>query len=241
MTTPDVDLFADMTSEATDSTETNTSDAATTAEMTSESSESTDGESEQTPVQTVDSVPDGAVSVTDFAKHITQYLMRQKFEAGEDMDGSEFTVPAAVYQTVKASRDRIPHVLVKGEGDSEPRAYILLDEATTWWLSRREKLATRGTGAGRASNRSAEDNLELLKGAVERDLYAADRLAMWTLKKEQTAKLIEKYKGFLKEQNVSDETISLALQEGQDNYAAEKAAKESQKAKKGDSATSDGE
>jgi len=33
MTTPDVDLFADMTSEATDSTETNTSDAATTAEM----------------------------------------------------------------------------------------------------------------------------------------------------------------------------------------------------------------
>lgn len=209
--------------------------------------DSTDNETsdavEEAPVETVSSVPVGALSVTDFAAFVTQQLMRDKIAAGEDLDGSEYVVPQAVYQTVKAAKNRIPHILVKAEGDAEPRVYIMRDEALEWWKIRREHIATRGSGATRASNRTPEDNLNLFMAAVEKALYAKDRLAMWTEKVDQASKLLEKKKVILASQEVTDETVALALQEATDSYNKAKAEKEADRAakakKSGDAAPAD--
>jgi len=235
MTTPtDVDLFADLpTSDSTSETaeEDRALSEPTDSDATddSQASDSTDDES---PILTVAQIPDGAMSVTEFAAHMTQTLMRQKIEAGEDLDMTEYVVPQAVYQTVKAQRDRIPHVIVKGENDAEGRVYILKTEATDWWLSRKERLATRGQGANRASSRTPEENLNLLGEAVKKSLYAVDRQMLWDERVEQTAKLVDKYKGFLNDAKMSEETVALAIQEATDAYNAEKAAKEAEKTKK---------
>lgn len=193
----------------------------------------------ESPVETVAQVPDGAMSITEFAAFMTQNLMKAKFSAGEDLDGSEYVVPQAVYQTVKAQRDRIPHVIVKGADDTEGRVYILKDEATAWWLNRKERLATRGQGAQRASSRTPEDNLTLLAEAVKKSLYAIDRSKMWEGRVEQAANLVDKYKGFLNDASVAEETVTLAIQEATDQYNADKAEKEAEKASKKTTKTED--
>ena len=162
----------------------------------SENSDDNESDTPDVPVETVAMVPDGAISVTDFAAYVTQQLMRDKIAAGADLDGTEYVVPQAVYQTVKAAKNRIPHVLVKAEGDAEARVYILKDEALAWWKVRREHIASRG-GSTRASNRTPEENLNLLSVAVEKALYAADRLALWVSKSEAAQKLIEKKRAML--------------------------------------------
>lgn len=217
-------------------------DSATTEidNSTSGSTESADAES--SPVETVAQIPDGVMSVTEFAAFMTQTLMKAKFEAGEDLDMSEYVVPQAVYQTVKAQKDRIPHVLVKGPDDAEARVYILKAEATAWWIERKDRLSTRGQGAARASSRTPEDNLSLLGAAVEKSLYAQARQAMWVERTEQAAKLVEKYKQFLSDAKIEEATVELAIQEATTRYHAEQAAKEAEKAKntkKGKSAQTD--
>jgi hypothetical protein len=224
----DVDIFDDIADApeavATDSSEQNTDN------VVSESAEQTVEAEVEVPVETVSSVPDGALSVTDFAAYVTQHLMREKIAAGEDLDGSEYTVPQAVYQTVKATRNRIPHILVKADGDTEARVYILRDEALAWWKVRREHIATRG-GTTRASNRTPEENLNLLTVAVGKALYAKDRLALWVSKSDAADKLIEKKRAMLATQGVDEATMDLAVQEGTDTYNTDKAAKLAEKAK----------
>jgi hypothetical protein len=231
----DVDIFDGI--QTTDSAETapgvspddvNVTESAT--EPSDEASERSEGA--ESPVETVATVPVGAMSITEFAAYMTQTLMKATFEAGEELDMSQYVVPQAVYQTVKAQRDRIPHVIVKGADDTEGRVYILKDEATAWWLNRKERLANRGAGSQRASSRSPEENLTLLSVAVAKSLYARDRLAMWTSRVEQSDKLVEKYQGFLKDAEVSEETVNLTVQEATDQYNTEKAQKEAEKAAK---------
>lgn len=184
------------------------------------------------PIETVTEIPTGAVSVTDFAQFVTTELMRAAFESGAGLQGNEFTVPQAIYQTVKASRDQIPHVLVKGPEDKEARVYILKDEAFVWWMARREKLKDRGVGGStRASNRTAEENLALLEGAVVKALYSQSRLDMWTERTAQATKLVEKYKGFLTDQEVAEETVTLAIQTATDEFNAEQKIKADEKEK----------
>lgn len=222
-----VELFEDLpTADA--SSPADSTDAPATEAATEPSNESDETKSDQSPVETVAEVPSGAMSITDFAAYMTQTLMKDKFSKGEDLDGSEYVVPQAVYQTVKAQRDRIPHVIVKADDESEGRVYVLKDEATAWWISRRERLATRGT-AGPASSRTPEENLTLLSNAVAKSLYAQDRSKMWTERVEQAAKLVDKYKGFLSDTDVSTETVELTIQEATDAYNAEKAEKEAEK------------
>jgi hypothetical protein len=221
-----VDIFegvADVaTPENSDVTDTNSAEGADVSES----------DTPERPIETVAVVPDGAMSVTDFAAHMTQTLMRNKFAAGEDFDQSDYVVPQAVYQTVKAARDRIPQVMVKGENDAEARVYILRDEATTWWLARRDRLSTRGSGTARASSRTADDNLALLGAAVEKYLYALSRQKMWNERVDQNAKLIDKYKGFLSDQSVAEDTVTLTIQEATDNFNAEQAKIAAEKAAK---------
>lgn len=232
MTQSDVDLFADITADDSTNEAPSATDANGSTEATEPSDAANESEQNESPVETVATVPDGAMSITEFAAFMTKTLMRQKFEAGEDLDNSEYVVPQAVYQTVKAQRDRIPHVIVKGSDDTEGRVYILKDEATAWWLNRKDRLATRGQGAARASSRTPEDNLTLLAEAVKKALYANDRHAMWVGRVEQSAKLVDKYKGFLNDASVATETVELAVQEATDQYNAEKAQKEAEKAAK---------
>lgn len=231
-----VDLFDDMpTADATPTPDSETATAPVgtedeNGEVAPDGVESADSAPE-VPIETVSEIPAGAVSVTEFARLISQHLMTVKIKAGEDLDGTEFTVPQSVYQTVKASKDRIPHVLVKSADDDEPRVYILTDAAMPWWMARREKLATRGAGSTRASNRTPEDNLTLLSAAVQKALYANDRQAMWIERAEQAKNLVDKYKGFLKDASVAEDTVALAVQEATDAYAAEKAEKAAEKEK----------
>jgi len=238
--TSNVDLFDDLqTGDSVDGTVSETSEgqpatlAAESADVENASSTDNSGESEsESPVETVAQVPDGAMSITEFAAFMTKTLMKAKFMAGEDLDGTEYVVPQSVYQTVKAQRDRIPHVLVQGPDDNEARVYVLTDLATSWWESRRERLATRGSGSQRASSRTPEDNLTLLAEAVKKSLYANDRSKMWIERIDQAAKLVDKYKGFLSDAKVEENTVELAVQEATDQYNAEKAAKEAEKSSK---------
>ena len=189
-------------------------------------------ETEDKPVETVSSIPPGAVSVTEFAQFVTQELIKAKVTNGEDLDGTEYVVPQAIYQTVKAQKNRIPHVLVKGENETEARVYIQKDEAFTWWMARRENLKDRGTGAKSASNRTPEDNLVLLGQAVTKSLYAQSRQTMWNARVDQAAKLVEKYRGFLSDANVDTDTMELAIQEATEAFEAEQAEKAKEKAAK---------
>ena len=226
-TTDNVDLFDDLTASA-PTAEPETVESTETPDS-ADSTENADSEPDA-PVETVNAIPEDAVSVTAFALHMTQTLTRKTLlEDGGDLDGSEYVVPQAVYQTVKAQKDRIPHVLVQTPGDKEARVYILQTPATAWWLDRRERLAKRGSGTAAASNRTPEQNLTLLGAAVEKALYAADRLAMWQTRAEQTKNLVEKYKGFLADADVSEDTVALTIQEAIDAHEAEKAAKVSEK------------
>lgn len=227
----DVDLFEDLDTDAASEAEATDSEPETDADA-EEIGDAATGESEEKPVETVPSIPDGAVSVTEFAQYVTQELMKAKISAGEDLDGTEYTVPQAVYQTVKAQRDRIPHVLVRAENETEARVYILKDEALPWWMARREKLKDRGAGAKAASNRTPEENLTLLSAAVAKNLYALSRHTMWTERVDQTAKLVEKYRNFLSDANVNSDMVDLAVQEATDAFNAEQAAKAEEKAAK---------
>lgn len=224
--TPPVDVVAEGEPEPQLPSDDDSSDS---SEATSETESA---EAENKPVETVSEIPAGAVSVTEFAAYVTAELMRAAFESGGVLKGNEFTVPQDVYQTVRASRDRIPHVFVKDANSKEARVYILKDEAFVWWMARRDRLKDRGTGATRASNRTAEENLVLLAGAVEKALYAKSRLDMWTAKVEQTQKLVDKYKGFLKEQEVAEETVTLAIQEATDEFDTAQKIKADEKAAK---------
>lgn len=235
--TSNIDIFDDLeTSDVSEDTQNDT-----TTDENAENAENAETQENDSPVPVVATIPDGAMSVTDFAAFMTQTLMRQAIESGQDLDGSQYVVPQAVYQTVKAQRDRIPHVIVKGSEDSEGRVYILKDEATAWWQNRKERLSTRGSGTARASSRTPEDNLTLLGEAVRKNLYALSRLEMWNGKLTQTETLVTKYKNFLGEQSVSEETIALTVQEATDQFNAEQAAKAAEKeaSKKSKNATED--
>jgi len=233
MTSPtDVDLFdgivTDTESDAATDVDDSTTESAESDGLSTDGSNS-DDESDDTPdvpVETFATVPAGTVSVTEFAQKMTATLMRKAFESGEDLDNSQYVVPQAVYQTVKAAKNRIPHILVQGPEDAEARVYIKLAEATEWWLLRKDKLSTRGQGAARASSRTPEDNLKLLADAVAKALYAADRSKMWAARSVKADELVEKYNGFLKEQEVPSEDIALAIQQATDTYNTEKLAKE---------------
>lgn len=228
-TTTNVDIFDGIADSAPVSTDTPDSGS---DETVSETPDETDSSQSDAPVATVAEVPDGAMSVTEFAAHMTQVFMKTKILAGQDLDANDYVVAQSVYQTVKAQRDRIPHVLVKGPDDAEARVYILKDEATEWWTNRKDRLSTRGSGAQRASSRTAEDNLTLLGAAVYKDLYTSSRLTLWTERKEQTTKLIDKYQGFLKDQKVDADTVSLTIQEATDRFNSDMAAKAAEKAAK---------
>jgi hypothetical protein len=234
MTQSDLDIFDGLATAETSTDDVSVTDQANadaTSETAADTSEQT-SDQEESPVETFAEVPEGTMAITEFASYMTQLLMRKRFEAGEELDGSEYVVPQSVYQTVKAQRDRIPHVIVKGPEDKEGRVYVKKDEATEWWLNRRDRLATRGTGAKAASSRTPEENLTLLSVAVGKALYAKSRQTMWTQRVEQSDNLVEKYKGFLSDANVSEDTITLTVQEATDAFNAEQAEKAKEKASK---------
>ncbi len=241
MTQSDVDIFDGLATAGATEDDSATVQANTDAVSETATSEQTSADAEESPVETFAEVPEGTMAITEFASYMTQLLMRKRFESGEELDGSEYVVPQAVYQTVKAQRDRIPHVIVKGPEDKEGRVYVKKDEATEWWLNRRDRLATRGTGAKAASSRTPEENLTLLAVAVGKAAYAKSRHQMWAQRVEQSDNLVEKYKGFLSDANVSEDTITLTIQEATDAFNAEQAEKAKEKASKKTPAKADEE
>jgi len=172
------------------------------------------------------------MSVSEFASEVSQRLMREKIVAGEELDGTEYTIPQTVYQAIKAQRNPLPHVLVK-DSDSEPRVYVLFEQAFAAWRDRLAKNKERGTGAGvRASSRTPEDLLMLFGDAVKRALYAVSRKELWESNLEQANKLSAKYRGFLSEAGVEDSVVDVAMTEATTAYKAESEAKAAEKAAK---------
>jgi len=217
--TSDVDIFDGLTSSDEDKTD-------------NQDTEDTSGETDSTPIATVSEVPKGAMSVTEFASEVSQRLMREKIVAGEELDGTEYTIPQTVYQAIKAQRNPLPHVLVK-DSDSEPRVYVLFEQAFAAWRDRLAKNKERGTGAGvRASSRTPEDLLMLFGDAVKRALYAVSRKELWESNLEQANKLSTKYRGFLSEAGVEDSVVDVAMTEAETAYKAESEAKAAEKAAK---------
>lgn len=234
--TQNVDIFDDLADTTTPSEEStaNVVSDSDAPEATDTSTTVEDGNAQddvEPAVETVSEVPEGAVSVTEFAALLTRHFMKEKVLANEDFDNTEYVVPTSVYQTVKAAKDKIPHVLVKVEGSDEPKVYILSAEALEWWLARRERLATRGTGISKsASQRTPEDNKVLLAAAVGKLLHAKARAALWAERTESGEKLVNKYKGFLADAKISDDDVALVVQEATDKYNAEMAEKAKVKA-----------
>lgn len=224
----DIDLFDDL---ATDTEQNVSPDQEQPTDTTTPETES-QSDVPEAPVETVTEIPADAISVTQFAAHMTQHLMKAKLEAGDDLTGTEYVVPQEVYQTVRAKKDRIPHVLVQGPDDKEARVYILKTPATEWWTERQKRLVERGSGTAAASSRTPEQNLTLLHAAVQKLLWATDREKMWADRKAQSEKLVAKYQGFLADADVSEDTVKLAIQEATDAYAAEQAAKAKEKSSK---------
>lgn len=227
----DVDIFSGLTDESASSTsneveneETAVTDAPVGAEDNSVPTE--DDGKEDPAVETVSDAPEGAMGVTEFAAFLTHTFMKETIEAGGAFDTVAYIVPQAVYQTVKAAKDRIPHVIVLKEGETEGKVYILRDEALEWWRARRERLATRGTGISKsASQRTPEDNMVLLRAAVAKHLYAESRRVMWTERAADGEKLVAKYQGFLADAKVSDDDVAKVIQEATDVFNAEMAEK----------------
>lgn len=197
-----------------------------------EPTEETENEETPEPENILTEVPPGTkvMSITEFAGHMTGVLMQQAVLNGEPPDISKhYVVPQSVYQTVRALRERIPHIKVQSdsdkEADKEARVYILVDDAQPWWLARSERLSTRGQGTARASARTPEDNLGLLQDAAYRRTHAVKRQVQWAKAIEDLDKLVVKYQGFLSEQNVSESEQENAIQTGTDQYNSDLAEK----------------
>lgn len=235
MTNPtNVELLDDLVGESSDNTEATATDTTNESETSNESSETTTNERDP---ETLTEVPEGlkVKSITEFAAHMTGEMMKAAVEAGEPIDPQKhYVVPQSVYQTVKAQKDRIPHIKVQAPGDEQARVYIKVDEATPWWLERAERLSTRGQGTARASSREPEDNLRLLAEAVKANLHAIARKELWTERVEQSLTKIDKYRGFLGEQNISEEDVAVRIQTATDEYNAELAEKAKNRKNKSD-------
>jgi hypothetical protein len=244
MTTPHtVDPLDELVSE-TPSDTTSVTDTATSSTDSPDPADSPPVESEsngedETYLAEIPEPRDNFVSITEFAAHMTNALFMKAIESGTTPDPSNYVVAQSVYQTVRAQKDQIPHIKVKAAGDEQARVYIDKANATPWWFARTERLATRGTGAtARASSRSPEDNLSLLEQAAYAHQHALSRSALWAERVEQGERKVEKYKGFLSDQDVSEEDVAKAVQTGIDSYHADQAAKaENRKRNKTDEST----
>jgi hypothetical protein len=232
----DLDIFAGLTTTAGSDSDTDVQETDKTViedEEPETEDDTEDESSEETEEETVVStLPDGAVSVTDFAAWMTQELMREKIHSGEPLTGTEYVLPQPVYQAIKAKKDPLPHVMVKTDDDSEPRVYVLRDEAAKAWRARLVRTATRGAGSLRASTRSADDLLALHAEAVKKVTYAVDRAALWDTNLEKAQKLVAKYESLLRTANVDDTTIKLSATTAVSDYVVEKEEKAAEKAAK---------
>src|SRR6185503_20555389 len=162
----ELDLFSDMTAETETGDDENLDETETVESDDTEETEDEEAETTEDTRPTVSEIPEGAVSVTDFAMALT-FLPDNPYG---------YVVPQAVYQAAKAKKDPLPHVLVKTEDDNQPRLYILKEEALAAWADRASRNEGRGTGAGKpASKRSADELREAFTkedGAVWRMCYA---------------------------------------------------------------------
>jgi hypothetical protein len=244
MTTPTntVDALDDLVSEAVEDTDTstvtdtdNSTDEATTSNETETETEDTSTYLPENPD------PSNFVSITEFAAHMSTVQLVAAIKANQDPDPSKhYVVAQSVYQTVKAQRDPIPHIKVKAEGEEQARVFIDKAKATEWWLARAERLSTRGQGgAARASSRTPEDNLRLLGEAAFAAAHAQARLDLWQERVPQVLEKIEKYRGFLGDQDVSEEDVARAIQDGKDRYHAEQAEKAKNRKRKGSNTDSE--
>ena len=220
------DLFDTMTDEQPEPDESDTSDEteADTNGEAEETEESAEAETDDRP--TVSEIPEGAMSVTDFAALLTL----------TEGNPYGYVVPQSVYQAVKAKNNPLPHVLVKTEDDNQPRVYVLRDEALAAWVDRASRLETRGSGAGKpASKRTPEELKEAFSkedGAVWKSLYADSRRALWDGILEDREKTVDKYARWMKEAGVSaDEINDLKASVKEAFDAAEQAKVEEREAK----------
>jgi predicted dehydrogenase len=162
----------------------------------------------------VTELPEGTLSVTDFAK----YMTRKKIEQGED---DFFVLPQTVYQRVNRKSDPLPHVILRETKEAKDtdgtvkleesdRVYVLVNEAEAVW----DNVRVRGerTGPSRTSEDVADRLLRAGKARVrlaaiqKRFARVSDQLA-----KQET--LVGKYDSLLGEDNKTWEDATNAYDE----------------------------
>lgn len=237
----ELDLFSDMTDES-DKTENDENLDETEPETVTEpenGAEAENGEDEDESDSaenvmsrpTVSEVPEGAVSVTDFAMALT-------FLEGNPYG---YVLPQEVYQAVKAKKKPLASVLVKTEDANQPRVYVLKDEAMAQWAERAANNEGRGSGAGKpGSKRSADELREAFTkedGAVWRLCYANERRNLWDGVVTDRQKTVEKYHRWMTDAGISVDEIADLIAETKKSFdAAEQAKIEEREAKKAERA-----
>lgn len=97
--------------------------------------------------------PEGCMSVTDFAAHLTMTAMMERMQKGETVDATSYVNYTNVLNACKAKRDPLPTVLVQ-DADGSVRPYIPVNEGTEAWNNR----PVRGSGEGRATSGRLDDD-----------------------------------------------------------------------------------
>lgn len=202
MTNVDLD-FADLATEVTDTASASVTTSNDADQQPTSTSEQAGGDEaprewpKRIQVANPSDVPDGCVSIPQFAEHMTRLQMRAEFEAaakGETYEGPTGQVlPQSVYQATKAERNPLPSVIAyaevtdaNGETKVTEKQYIPLQEAEEAWPNRRR-------GAAALDSEVDPEKIARIAGKRRYDLaQAEERLARLTEKVNRLRELVAK-------------------------------------------------
>lgn len=205
-----------------------------------------DSETDEAAKVILSSVPEGAMTVGDFAAMLTYTFV----EGQPGVPAYGQVLPPSVYQAVTAKKNPIAHAYVQQSGDSKPKLYIL-PEAIEQWAQRAAASASRGEGTS-ASKRTPDalrnlfgnvdaDNLAT-GGAVAKLLYAESRRDLWDARVADAKALVEKYRRLMTDAAMTEDEIDdLFAQAAATWHAAAQAKIEAKEAEKGAKSASSGD
>jgi len=214
-----IDLFDDATSVSNDDNSNDDTSATQPDETDDTDTDGAVGTEAEEAREVLDSVPDGAMNAGDFAAYITSVQFKKAFENGEPISPSLQVIPQAIYQATQRKTNPIPFVLV-GDGEGEPRKWILVAQAEEWWFNRPVSEGSSGSG----SSRDPEKEARLLKEAYKAFLYNDSRAKEWADRASKKDTLVGKRTGWLAAMGGDAEAVKAEAAEEFKVEQAEKAA-----------------
>lgn len=190
-------------------------DLVPSADSTDTPAESSNGSSNEWPKTLTDvpagEIPDGCVTVQDFAARISAKLAEQKVAEGMDLFeavAASQVLPQNFYNAIKRDKDPMPSVKVPTEG-GEDRVYIPIDEATEWYLNRP---ARGGSGAPR-SEEEVTSRLRRAGSAKQKLDEMEARYEKFTARLDKQRSLVNRYGELLAEDGKTWEEATRVFEE----------------------------